>query len=61
MKKLTRKIEEIELPNKAAPKVEEIIIPKDKTNIEPFSGDEKEYLEYLIDKYKKSPIFISRH
>ena len=53
MNELTRKIEEIELPNKTAPKVEEIIIPKDKTNIEPFSGDEKEYLEYLIGKYSR--------
>jgi len=51
MTKLTIKIEEMELPNKTDPKIEEIIIPKDKTNIDPFSSDEEEYLKYLIDKY----------
>jgi len=51
MTKLTGKMEEIELPNKADPKIEEIIIPKDKTGIDPFSNDEEEYLDYLINKY----------
>lgn len=51
MTKLTIKIEEIELPNKTDSKIEEIIIPKDKTGIDPFSSDEEEYLKYLIDKY----------
>ena len=51
MTKLTIKIEEIELPNKTDPKIEEIIIPKDKTGIDPYSSDEEKYLKYLIDKY----------
>ena len=36
--------------------VEEIIIPKNKGNIEMFSGEEEEYLEYLVDKYSKSKL-----
>jgi hypothetical protein len=36
--------------------VEEIIIPKNKSNIEIFSGEEEEYLEYLVDKYSKSKL-----
>jgi len=37
-------------------KVEEIIIPKNKSNIEMYSGEEEEYLEYLVDKYSKSKL-----
>jgi len=37
-------------------KVEEIIIPKNKSNIEFCSGEEEEYLEYLVDKYSKSKL-----
>jgi len=51
MTKLTIKIEEMELPNKTDPKIEEIIIHKDKIDIDHFSRDEEEYLKYLIDKY----------
>ncbi len=36
--------------------VEEIIIPKNKGDIEMFSGEEEEYLEYLVDKYSKSKL-----
>ncbi len=36
--------------------VEEIIIPKNKGNIEMFSGEEEEYLEYLVNKYSKSKL-----
>ena len=37
-------------------KVEEIIIPKNKSNIEFCSGEEEEYLEYLVDKYSKTKL-----
>jgi len=37
-------------------KVEEIIIPKNKSNIKMYSGEEEEYLEYLVDKYSKSKL-----
>ena len=36
--------------------VEEIIIPKSKGNIEVFSEEEEEYLEYLVNKYSKSKL-----
>ena len=36
--------------------VEEIIIPKNKGDIEMFSGEKEEYLEYLVDKYSKSKL-----
>ena len=36
--------------------VEEIIIPKNKGDIEMFSGEEEEYLEYLVDKYSKNKL-----
>ena len=39
-----------------SPLVEEIIIPKNKGDIEMFSGEEEEYLEYLVDKYSKSKL-----
>jgi hypothetical protein len=46
--------------------VEEIIIPKNKGDIEMFSGEEEEYLEYLVDKYSKSKLsdvysFCNKH
>jgi hypothetical protein len=53
MKEFTTKIEEIEIHHENISKVEEFIIPKSKVNIEPFSIDEEEYLDYLIEKYKK--------
>ncbi len=36
--------------------VEEIIIPKSKGNIEVFSEEEEEYLEYLVNKCSKSKL-----
>jgi len=33
--------------------VEEIIIPKNKSDIDAFSEEEKEYLKYLVNKYRK--------
>jgi nickel-dependent lactate racemase len=39
-----------------SPLVEEIIIPKNKGNLEMFSEEEEEYLEYLVNKYSKSKL-----
>ena len=39
-----------------SPIVEEIIIPKNKSNLEVFSEEEEEYLKYLVNKYSKSKL-----
>ncbi len=39
-----------------SPLVEEIIIPKNKSDIDAFSEEEKEYLNYLVNKYSKSKL-----
>ena len=51
LKENNPKIEEIEVPTNYSSKVEEIILPKSKTDIEPLSDDEEEYLNYLIKRY----------
>ena len=51
-KKKKEKMEEIEVITTIISKVEEVVIPKDKNKVEPFSDDEEEYLKYLITKYQ---------
>ena len=51
-KKKKEKMEEIEVITTLLSKEEEIVIPKDKNKVEPFSDDEEEYLKYLITKYQ---------
>jgi len=45
------KVKEIEVFTNSNSKIEEIIVPKSKTDIEPLSDDEEEYLNYLINRY----------
>ena len=45
------KVEEIEVFTNSNSKIEEIIVPKSKIDIEPLSDDEEEYLNYLINRY----------
>ena len=51
LKENKTKVEEIDVPTTPDSKVEEIIVPKSKTDIEPLSDDEEEYLNYLINRY----------
>ena len=51
LKENKTKVEEIEVFTNSNSKIEEIIVPKSKTDIEPLSDDEEEYLNYLINKY----------
>ena len=45
------KVKEIEVFTNSNSKIEEIIVPKSKTDIEPLSDDEEDYLNYLINRY----------
>jgi hypothetical protein len=47
------KVEEIEIIEKSISKVEEVVIPKCKLNIEPFSDEEEEFLDYLVKTFVK--------
>ena len=49
--KIKTKLGDIEITKNSNSKIEEITIPKSKTNIEPFSEDEEEYIKYLINRY----------
>ena len=51
LKENKTKVEEIDVPTNPDSKVEEIIVPKSKTDIEPLSDDEEEYLNYLVNRY----------
>ena len=51
LKENKTKVEEIEVFTNSNSKIEEIIVPKSKTDIEPLSDDEEEYLNYLINRY----------
>ena len=51
MSKTKTKLGDIEITKFSNSKIEEILIPKSKTNIEPFSDDEEEYIKYLINRY----------
>jgi hypothetical protein len=51
MNKINNKVEEIKVSQNTESKVEEIVIPKSKKNIEPYSDDEEKYLKYLIHRY----------
>ena len=51
MKENKTKVKEIEVFTNSNSKIEEIIVPKSKTDIEPLSDDEEEYLNYLINRY----------
>jgi len=51
LKENKTKVKEIEVFTNSNSKIEEIIIPKSKTDIEPLSDDEEEYLNYLINRY----------
>lgn len=51
LKENKAKVEEIDVPHNPDSKVEEIIVPKSKTDIEPLSDDEEEYLNYLVNRY----------
>jgi len=57
LKENETKVEEIKVSTNSNLKVEEVIVPKSKTDIEPLSDNEKEYLNYLIKRYvaKKQP------
>jgi len=51
LSKTKTKLGDIEITKNSNSKIEEIIIPKSKINIEPFSDDEEEYIKYLINRY----------
>jgi hypothetical protein len=51
LSKIKTKLGEIEITTNSNSKIEEITIPKNKMNIEPFSDDEEEYIKYLINRY----------
>jgi len=51
LKENKTKVKEIEVFTNSNSKIEEIIVPKSKTDIEPLSDDEEEYLNYLINRY----------
>jgi len=51
LKENKTKVEEIEVFTNSNSKIEEMIVPKSKTDIEPLSDDEEEYLNYLINRY----------
>ena len=51
LKENKAKVEEIEVFTNSNSKIEEIIVPKSKIDIEPLSDDEEEYLNYLINRY----------
>jgi len=54
LSKTKTKLGEIEITTNSNSKIEEITIPKSKTNIEPFSDDEEEYIKYLINRYTRN-------
>ena len=51
LKENKTKVKEIEVFTNSNSKIEEMIVPKSKTDIEPLSDDEEEYLNYLINRY----------
>ena len=51
LKENKTKVKEIEVFTNSNSKIEEIIVPKSKTDIEPLSDDEEDYLNYLINRY----------